>query len=148
MRLSEKAVKKLVGYACPEMPCYMDNIATIINNLLESGFLVDVATELMALEEYGDKWFNECEAVIKRDGENAYYGSDGMITFYSDLCDMSIFNISRLAIKHSKPYDKRESANLQKRNVSTGEFAFKKMKKELLAEMEVEENGKHNPSEK
>ncbi|MEZ3454054.1 MAG: helix-turn-helix domain-containing protein [Oscillospiraceae bacterium] len=145
MRLSERAVRNLVGYISPNIPRYMDNIATIINNLLESGFLTDVATELVMLGEHGDNWFNECEAVIKRDGENAYYGSDGMMTFYSDLCDMSIFNISRLAIEHSKPYDKRESVNLQKRNVSTGELAFKKMKKELLAEMEAEDNGEHNP---
>lgn len=147
MGLSEKAIIKLIGSPWPNEMRLCDEMIAVINSLIESDFIDKLATKLLMLEKNSTEWAETCKKVIMRDGDKAYYASDEDVGILSSICNTDIFEISRLAVECSKQYDKRESIDHTKRNISAGELTFKKMKTELLAEMEADNNGEHNPPE-
>lgn len=143
--LSEKSIIRLrerCNLSVAVFPKGQLHAASVINKIIEHGYLDNLVRSICQLEDLGDKWETHCKAAIKEG--NYDYDKYEYAHTLSDEMNMVKFSINQLINSLILHLDRRYDILNYSSEILIDEKAFEILKNKIL-EKEVKSNGEHNP---
>lgn len=134
--LSEKAIKNLnMNFST------IPELSIMASEFIAVGGLWIFILKLSQFSGYSKQWKDQCINDIVNNGESSYYSDEAKeISKECDFCKM-------IAVDALTKYIEIFDYRFEEKRLVTPEHTFENLKKKVLAEMEAEQRGKHNPSE-
>lgn len=118
-------------------------MADIANDYIANDYFYYFLESIIDIEQNSVEWVEACKEGVRHNGPKFY--SNEKTEKLSKECDFATLECNRLLDMFIQKHDNRYKN--QKPMLFWEHFVLDDIKKEVLAEMEAEQNGKHNPTE-